>query len=146
MHGTAVLLKSVHFEPSAVFLRGLSGSGKSDLACRLIDHGGELICDDQVVLERRQDKIYADSVPTIRGLIEVRGVGLMRYPVADAARLQLVVDLVKHEEVPRLPEPETVEILGISLPRYRLYGYDVSARLKVFKAMEAVHHPNRVVK
>jgi serine kinase of HPr protein (carbohydrate metabolism regulator) len=146
-HGTAVLLKSVHFEPSAVFLRGLSGSGKSDLACRLIEAGGELICDDQVSLEHRQDKIFADSVPAIRGLLEVRGIGLLRYPVADAARLRLVIDLVKHdEEVPRLPEPETIDIMGVALPRYKLYGYDVSAALKVFKAMEIVHHPNRSVK
>lgn len=146
LHGTAVLLKSVHFEPSAVLLRGLSGAGKSDLACRLIDSGGMLICDDQVVLEKRQDKVWADHVPAIRGLMEVRGIGLLRYPVADAARLRLVIDLVKHEDVPRLPLPETVDILGSAIPRYKLYGYDVTAALKVFKAMEAVHHPHIVVK
>lgn len=146
LHGTAVLLKSVAFEPSAVFLRGLSGAGKSDLACRLIDAGGVLICDDQVVLEKRQDKVWADSVPAIRGLMEVRGIGLLRYPVADAARLHLVIDLVKHEDVPRLPMPETVDILGTAIPRYKLYGYDVTAALKVFKAMEVVHHPHMVVK
>lgn len=146
MHGSAVLLKSVHFEPSAVFLRGLSGSGKSDLACRLIDDGGELICDDQVVLERRQDKIFADSVAAIRGLIEVRGVGLLRYPVADAARLRLIIDLVKQDEVPRLPEPEMVDVLGIEIQRYKLHGYDGTAAFKVRKAMEVVHHPSMLVK
>src|SRR4051812_48433039 len=113
LHGTAVLLKSLAHEPSAVFLRGTSGSGKSDLAFRLIAKGGELICDDQVSFDRRNDKIYADGLEAIKGLIEVRGVGLMHYPVARASRLALVIDLVPREEVPRLPEWETVDILGV---------------------------------
>ncbi len=146
LHGTAVLLKSAHFEHSAVFLRGLSGMGKSDLAYRLIDAGGVLICDDQVVLERRQDKIYADSVESIRGLMEVRGVGLLRFPVTNAARLRLVIDLVKRDEVPRLPDPETHEVLGVQLPKFKLHAFDNSSVLKVFKAMEIAHRPNIVVK
>lgn len=146
LHGTAVQLQSPHFDPSAVFLRGMSGAGKSDLACRLIGAGSVLICDDQVAFERRQDKLYADSVEAIRGLMEVRGVGLLRYPVASATRLRLIIDLVKKEEVQRLPEWETFEILGVSVPRLRLYAFEVSAAIKVFKAMEAVHRPSLVVK
>ena len=146
LHGSAVLLKSVDFQPSVVFLRGLSGSGKSDLALRLIESGGQLVCDDQVHLERRQDKIFAGAVDTIRGLLEVRGVGLLHMPVGDPARLRLVIDLVPREDVPRLPEPETVDILGLPIPRFRLYAFDVSAALKVHKALETVHRPDIVVK
>ena len=147
LHGSAVLLKSVNFSPSVVFLRGRSGSGKSDLAFRLIEKGGgELICDDQVSFEKRQDKIYASAVEAISGLIEVRGVGLLRYPVADPARLRLVVDLVKHEEVPRLPDPQVVNILGVDIPLLKLHAFDVSTALKIYKAMEVVHKPGLVVK
>ncbi len=146
LHGSAVLLKSVDFQPSVVFLRGLSGSGKSDLALRLIEDGGQLICDDQVHFERRQDKIFASAVDAIRGLLEVRGVGLLHMPVADPSRLRLIVDLVAREDVPRLPEMETVDILGVPVPRFRLNAFEVSAALKVHKALEVVHRPGMVVK
>lgn len=146
MHGTSVQLLGARFEPSAVLLRGLSGAGKSDLAGRLIDAGGVLISDDQVALERRQDKIYADSVESIRGLLEVRGVGLLKYPVAAATRLRLVIDLVKKEEVPRLPEWSEVDILGVHIPRLKLCAFEISSGLKVVRAMEVVHDPSIVVK
>jgi HPr kinase/phosphorylase len=147
LHGSAVLLKSVDFPPSVVFLRGMSGSGKSDLAFRLIEAGGTLICDDQVAFERRlDDKIFAGSVEAIRGLLEVRGVGLLHFPVADPSRLRLVIDLVGREDVPRLPDLETVDILGVSIPRFKLYAFDISATLKVHMAMEVVHKPGMIVK
>lgn len=139
-------MRSPHFEPAAVLLRGMSGAGKSDLALRLIGAGGILICDDQVGLERRQDKVFADCVESIRGLLEVRGVGLLNFPVAHATRLRLVVDLVKKEEVPRLPEWGEVEILGVSIPRLKLCPFEISAALKVMRAMEVVHDPSIVVK
>jgi serine kinase of HPr protein (carbohydrate metabolism regulator) len=145
-HGSAVLLKSLDFQPSVVFLRGLSGSGKSDLALRLIEGGGQLICDDQVHLERRQDNIFAGPVEAIRGLLEVRGVGLLHMAVADPARLRLVIDLVPQADVPRLPELEKVDILGVQVPRFRLHAFEVSAALKVHKALEVVHRPGMVVK
>ncbi|MEZ0226630.1 MAG: HPr kinase/phosphorylase [Alphaproteobacteria bacterium] len=146
LHGSAVLLKSVDFQPSVVFLRGMSGSGKSDLALRLIEAGGLLICDDQVHFERRQDKIFAGAVEAISGLLEVRGVGLLHMPIADPARLRLVVDLVAREDVPRLPDFETVNILDVALPHFRLHAFDVSAVSKVHKALETVHRPDMVVK
>lgn len=146
LHGSAVLLKSVDFQPSVVFIRGLSGSGKSDLAFRLIEGGGQLVCDDQVTFERRQDKVFASPVDSIRGLLEVRGVGLMHMPVADPARLRLIIDLAAREDVPRLPDLETVDILGVAIPRFRLHAFEASAALKVHKALEVVHRPGIIVK
>jgi serine kinase of HPr protein (carbohydrate metabolism regulator) len=140
LHGSAVAL-----EGSAVLLRGKSGSGKSDLALRLIAAGGTLICDDQVVLEHRQDKIMMEAVDAIRGLIEVRGVGLVKYPVAPPTRLRLVVDLAPREDVPRLPDWEMTDILGIDIPRLRLHAFDASTPLKIIKAIELVHKPGLLV-
>lgn len=146
LHGTAVLLSGSAYPPSAVFLRGISGSGKSDLAFRLCEAGASLICDDQVLFERRQDNIHVSVVDSIRGLLEVRGVGLLRYPVSGgSSRLRLIVDLVPREEVPRLPEWEKEDILGVSVPRISLHAFDASAAFKVQKAMEAAHKPDILV-
>ena len=101
VHGSAVAIEGTGFKPTAVLLRGFSGRGKSDVAFRLIALGATLICDDQVTLEHRHGKIMASPTETIRGLLEVRGLGLLKYPVALATPLRLVIDLVPREEVPR---------------------------------------------
>lgn len=142
VHGSSVAIQ----EYGAVLLRGFSGQGKSDLAFRLIAAGGTLIGDDQVTLECRQDnKIMASAVETISGLLEVRGVGLLKYPVASATQLRLIVDLVPREDVPRLPEWGNVDILGVALPCLKLHAFDSSTHLKVIKAIELVHKPDLLV-
>lgn len=145
-HGTAVLLTSEAHAPAALFIRGASGSGKSDLAFRLMAAGAMLISDDQVELEKRQDRVYAGAIDAIRGLIEVRGVGLLRYPAADPSALRLVIDLVPREDVPRLPEWQDIDILGVKLPVLRLYAFDASAVYKIRAAMAVVHDPKLIVK
>ena len=147
VHGSAVAIQGTGFKPSAVLLRGFSGRGKSDLAFRLIATGATLICDDQVTLERRQDKlVMAYPAETIRGLLEVRGLGLVKYPVASPTPLRLVVDLVPREQVPRLPEKgETVDILGIAIAHLKLHAFDTSTPYKIIKAIELVHKPDLLV-
>ena len=77
-HGTAVLLHNPGYAASAVFIRGASGSGKSDLALRLIANGAELIGDDQVELEKRQENVFAGAVEAIRGHDEQAEAGARR--------------------------------------------------------------------
>ncbi len=145
LYGTAVALPGEDDLPMAVLLRGLSGTGKSDLAFRLIGEGAVLISDDQVRFIRRDDRIFAEGVEPIRGMIEVRGVGLLRTETAPTARLRLVVDLVPRSEVPRLPENETADILGLALPRLRLHGFDASTPLKVRTALRVLSNPELLV-
>jgi serine kinase of HPr protein (carbohydrate metabolism regulator) len=141
LHGSAVAIGG-----AAVFLRGPSGSGKSDLCFRLIEQGGALlVSDDQVLFEWRQEKVFAATAETIRGLLEVRGLGLFRYEPSPSVPLKLIVDLVPREAVPRLPERETAEILGASFPRLQLHAFDASASLKVLKAMEITDRPGLLV-
>lgn len=146
LHGTAVYLEGQGLSPGAVFLRGASGSGKSDLAFRLIGMGGKLIADDQVMFERQRDRVHAASVPAIEGLLEVRGVGLLLMPFLPASPLKLVVDLVAREKVPRLPDFETVSILDTNIPYLSLHAFDASTPLKIFKALEVAEKPHLVVR
>ncbi len=117
----------------AVLLRGASGAGKSDLALRLIDRGAVLIGDDWVQAVRRGDRIEIAAVPKLQGLIEVRGLGLVRLPYC-AAPLALVVELGGLIE--RLPEPELTDILGLALPCFRLDARAPSAPILVELALQ----------
>jgi serine kinase of HPr protein (carbohydrate metabolism regulator) len=130
VHGTCVALGEV-----GVLLRGRSGAGKSDLALRLIDGGARLVADDQVELATDGDRLIASAPPTLAGLIEARGVGIVRLPRRRRARVGLVVDLVAGRPVPRLPRPATCRLLGVALPRLALAGLEPSAPAKVRLAL-----------
>ena len=137
MHGTCIVCGS-----RAALLRGPSGSGKSDLAFRLIrgDASGEtrLVADDQVALNLEGEGLVARAPAALAGLIELRGLGLVAMPSAPAAALALIVDLVAREEVPRLPEPRHEEILGIRLPVLALHAFDGTAPAKLRLALETL--------
>jgi serine kinase of HPr protein (carbohydrate metabolism regulator) len=122
-------------EDVGVLLRGPPGSGKSDLALRLIDAGAKLVADDGVELRRQGDAVVARLPPaapdSVRGRIEVRGVGIAPVPTVAEVRVVLVIDLVPADAVERLPEPASVELLGTKLPLLRLHGPEASAPAKV---------------
>lgn len=84
-----------------VLLMGPSGSGKSDLALRLIAAGAELVADDRTDLFLKNGVLYAKSPNRIAGLMEVRGVGILALPHARQARVVLVARLGRAG--PRLP-------------------------------------------
>lgn len=93
---------------------GTSGSGKSGLALALIGRGGQLVADDRVVLARRQDALIASAPPAIAGLIEARGLGLLRVPAIPEAPVALAVDLDRPAEA-RMPQPVAITLLGVNL-------------------------------
>jgi HPr kinase/phosphorylase len=118
-----------------VLLRGASGSGKSDLALRLIDAGARLVADDQSELWRDGDSVLVRAPETIAGLIEVRGLGIVHLDSLPVARLALVVDLVALDAVERLPEQRSEAILGISIPLVALAPFEASAPAKLRLAL-----------
>src|SRR5580704_15293502 len=133
VHGTTVAL-----EGEGVLLRGPSGSGKSDLALRLIDGGARLVADDQTELTRKADDVIAGSPASIAGRLEVRGVGILEVPAVPSAPLRLVVDLVAPDRVERLPEPQFCEYLQCSLPLLAVAPFEASAPAKVRLALASL--------
>lgn len=114
-----------------VLIRGPSGSGKSDLALRLIDGGARLVADDQTELSLHGNRLEARAPASIAGLLEVRGLGILRLEFREVSPLSLVVDLVDDAQVERLPEPEQTGYLGVYLPRLALAPFQSSAAAKV---------------
>jgi HPr kinase/phosphorylase len=119
-HASAVLVGS-----RAVLIRGPSGAGKSRLALGLIEaaQGGalrfaRLIADDRAHLQATGGRLVVRPAEPLAGLIEVRGIGLLRLAHEPSAVVGLVVDLAA-ADAERLPAPESrrTEIFGISLPR-----------------------------
>ncbi len=134
IHATCVVVGR-----AGVLLRGPSGAGKSDLAARLIDAGAKLVADDHTVLSRRGDIVTGRAPPTLRGLIEVRGVGILRLPAAKLAasgRIRRIVDLVDGE-IDRLPEAEEEMLLGVRVPSMRCRPFEASAVAKIRLALGA---------
>ncbi len=138
VHATCVAV-----DGRGVLLRGPSGAGKSDLALRLIDGGAVLVADDRTLLDADGDRLVARPAPTIAGLLEIRGVGLVEVPHLAAAPVVLVCDLVPPDRVERMPEPGRVEILGVRLPRVRLCAAHAgtAAALRLLLAGAPVRHP-----
>lgn len=118
-----------------ILLLGPSGSGKSDLALRMIDDGGRLIADDLVRLTATDDILHA-TAPALPGHIEMRGLGIFKVAHQRSHPLHLAVLLRTNEEMAaaeRLPEPSHLTFLGRDLPSIMLDPFQVSAlaRLKV---------------
>jgi HPr kinase/phosphorylase len=130
VHATAIAI-----EGSAALLRGRPGAGKSDLALRLIDGGARLVADDQAELRRAGQRILVRAPASIAGLLEVRGIGIVRVDALAEAPVALLIDLVPPGEVERLPEAHSEEVLGLAIPRIALAPFEASAAAKVRLAL-----------
>jgi serine kinase of HPr protein (carbohydrate metabolism regulator) len=137
VHASAVALGGV-----GILIRGPSGSGKSDLALALVDGGAKLIADDQVAVERHDGALAvcwpAEAPETLRGRLEVRGVGILPVPHVSMAPLGLVVDLDPASRIERLPEPKTLRLLNVSIPAIAIDGHGANAAAKVRLAAHAL--------
>lgn len=131
LHGTVVSLAG-----RGVLLKGPSGSGKSDLALRLVGRGAGLVADDQVEVFLEGGALFARAPEALAGLIEVRGIGIRRMAHVPRASLVAVVDLDPAAPRARLPEAEVAEIAGAALPVYRLGAFEASAPEKVLLLLE----------
>ncbi|WP_386684323.1 HPr kinase/phosphorylase [Loktanella sp. R86503] len=110
VHASAVSLNG-----RALLIKGASGSGKSSLALELMAFGAGLIGDDRIILSRHADQVMASCPAILRGMIEARGVGILRARPASPAPLVCVVNLDLTSEE-RLPQVQAITLLGCNLP------------------------------
>ena len=135
IHATAIAM-----EGDAILLRGPPGAGKSDLALRLIEDGARLIADDQALLRRADNHVLVRAPAAVAGLIEVRGIGILRIDFLDEAPLGLVVDLVAPTEVERIPDERFEVVLGLPIRVIALAPFEASAVAKLRLAQRGLPH------
>jgi len=130
---------------AGVLLLGDSGSGKSDLALRLIGRGAELVADDRTELHVERRQLIARAPSRLAGYIELRGLGIIELPHAGSVGIALVVDLAG--KVKRLPArrfytpPRALALPGSARPvMFALSAFDGSAPDKIIAAVAALRH------
>lgn len=132
---TTIHATCVAIEQRGVLITGASGSGKSDLALRLIDRGAVLVSDDYTALTVSDGKLRASPPTNIAGLLEIRHIGIVNLPYAIDVPIALVVALDEKPE--RMPDqPATLDILGLSVPYVALAGLETSAPIKAELALK----------
>lgn len=132
---------------AGVLLLGPPGSGKSDLALRLIDQPGwgitdtlqraQLVSDDQVVIKLTGGRLVASAPAALAGRIEIRGLGLVDVSHRTEIPLALTVRLTDYDAIERLPDLEKnrFEILGVSLPTVMIDPTFASAPAQIRAAL-----------
>jgi serine kinase of HPr protein (carbohydrate metabolism regulator) len=125
----------VAIDGRAVLIAGPSGSGKSDLALRMLDRGFTLVSDDRTILRKQGGKLVATAPETIKGKLEVRGVGIVDMEAVANVSVALIVELTS--DIERLPDDgRERQILGIGIPLINVDAKTASAPSKVALALE----------
>lgn len=127
LHATCVAI-----DGRAVLITGSPGSGKSDLALRLINGGARLVSDDQTMLRCEKEILLASPPPAIAGMIEIRQLGLIKMNFVESVPVAILVALADQKDVlERLPEPDTVFLLDQRVQRLRLRSFEASTPAKI---------------
>lgn len=114
IHGSCVAV-----DGHGVLLLGDSGAGKSDIALMLLERDGQLVADDRTILFLKKGRgLHAKAPDSIKGLLEIRGVGIVKLPARRDVRVRLAIRL--GEEDTRLPRPRFYRQLGCEVPEIRL--------------------------
>ena len=119
----------------AVLIGGPSGSGKSDLALRLLDRGFTLVSDDRTIVRKNGDKLIASAPDTIKGKLEIRGIGIVETDTVSDVPVAMVVELTS--DIQRLPDDARERlILGTTIPLITIDAMTASAPSKVAIALD----------
>jgi serine kinase of HPr protein (carbohydrate metabolism regulator) len=126
---------TVASEGRAVLITGPSGSGKSDLALRMLDRGFTLVSDDQTIVKRDGDRLLASAPHNIAGKLEIRGIGIVEMDRVENVPIGLLVELTS--DIQRLPDDSRERpFLGVRLPLVTIDAMTASAPSKVALALD----------
>jgi len=140
MNGSRLSSENLHastvaVDGRAVLISGPSGSGKSDLALRLLDRGFTLVSDDRTIVRKEGSRLVASAPETIKGKLEIRGVGIVDVDSRSDVPVALVVELTS--DIQRLPDDSRERlILGVSVPLISVDAMTASAASKVALALD----------
>jgi serine kinase of HPr protein (carbohydrate metabolism regulator) len=140
MNGSRLSSENLHastvaLDGRAILICGPSGSGKSDLALRMLDRGFTLVSDDRTIVRKDGNKLVASAPETIKGKLEVRGVGIVEMETVSDIPLAMVVELTS--DIERLPDDDRERlIMGTGIPLIRVDAMTASAPSKVAVALD----------
>ena len=140
MNGSRLSSENLHastvsLDGRAVLISGPSGSGKSDLALRLLDRGFTLVSDDRTIVRKEGNKLIASAPETIKGKLEIRGIGIVETETVSDIPVAMVVELTS--DIQRLPDDARERlILGTTIPLITIDAMTASAPSKVAMALD----------
>jgi serine kinase of HPr protein (carbohydrate metabolism regulator) len=140
MNGSRLSSENLHastvaMDGRAVLISGPSGSGKSDLALRMLDKGFILVSDDRTIIRKEGAKLVASPPETIKGKLEVRGIGIVEIGHVTDVPVALIVEL--KSDIERLPDDSRERlILGVGIPFVSVDAMTASAPSKVALALD----------
>jgi serine kinase of HPr protein (carbohydrate metabolism regulator) len=126
----------IDYNGKGILLTGKSGSGKSDVALRMImDKGAKLVGDDRIILHRDGNVIFGKAPDVLAKKLEVRNVGIIEIEnITDEIEVCLCVELCKDKtSLDRLPQNKCIDILGVDIPQIELYPFEVSTIHKIIQ-------------
>ena len=133
--GETLHASTVALDGRAVVISGPSGSGKSDLALRLLDRGFMLVSDDRTLVRKDGDTLVASAPPNIAGKLEIRGIGIVDMDTVGDVPVALLVELTS--DIQRLPDDNRDRpVLGVRVPLISNDAMSASAPSKVALALD----------
>lgn len=114
-----------------VLLRGHAGAGKSSFALALINRGFKLVADDQVRTSLIDGFLTAQPAEVLKGLLEVRGLGILKLSYSPVCQIQYLIDLVPGFKCDRLPSYFETTINGARIQSFQMNPMDPNSVEKV---------------
>ena len=117
---------AISYQKHAILIQGPSGTGKTSLALQLIERGAHFIGDDIVEVFIKNKQLYCKSEEKLKGVVEVRGLGLVAGLKVSKPAPVLCVIRLHFEQVERLPKSKNVLLLDKKIPVFDFYACETN--------------------